>query len=272
MFLSYICLERYTPCGRGDILRNTLSCILLLFLATTSWAQEANPGRPTVSTPATLTPVGYLQFETGVLGAEHSPDLPNQISFNEVMKFSPTARLELLLQTEPFAHSDLGSFRTKDPGDISVGIQAVVLPGHETRPTISVSYFRRVFGGTAPDLDIGGNRQSALVLLSTDLVGFHVDTNALFNEQVENARHRAQFGQTLSIFHGLPRRFGLGGELWHFTQPFQNGHAAGFLFAPTYTPRPNLVFDAGFNRGLTSTSTRWEFFVGFTYLLPKKLM
>ena len=26
---------------------------------------EANPGRPTVSTPATLTPVGYLQFESG---------------------------------------------------------------------------------------------------------------------------------------------------------------------------------------------------------------
>ena len=35
---------------------------------------EANPGRPTVSTPATLTPVGYLQFETGVLGASHSPE------------------------------------------------------------------------------------------------------------------------------------------------------------------------------------------------------
>jgi hypothetical protein len=33
---------------------------------------EANPGRPTVSTPATLTPVGYLQFENGVLFAEHS--------------------------------------------------------------------------------------------------------------------------------------------------------------------------------------------------------
>ena len=35
---------------------------------------EANPGRPTVSTPATLTPVGYLQFETGVLAASHSPE------------------------------------------------------------------------------------------------------------------------------------------------------------------------------------------------------
>ncbi|MCU1254320.1 MAG: hypothetical protein JWM83_619 [Candidatus Angelobacter sp.] len=253
-------------------MRKTVAVMLLFHVVTAAWAQEANPGRPTVSTPATLTPVGYLQFETGVLGAEHSLDLPNQISFNEVMKFSLNERVELLLQTQPFAHSDLGSSRSNDPGDISVGIQAVLLPGTKKRPTVSVSYFRRVFGGTAPDLDIGGNRQSALLLISTDVVGFHVDTNAMFNEQIQDARHRAQFGQTLSIFHGLPRHFGLGGELWHFTQPFQHGHAAGFLFGPTYSPRPNLVFDAGCNRGLTSTSTRWEFFLGFTYLLPKKLL
>jgi hypothetical protein len=253
-------------------LRKTLAVTLFFYLAVAAWAQEANPGRPTVSTPATLTPVGYLQFETGVLGAEHSPDLPNQISFNEVMKFSVHKRLELLLQTQPFAHSDLGDVRSNDTGDISAGLQAVLLPGTEKRPTVSVSYFRRVFGGTAPDLDIGSNRQSAIFLVSTDVVGFHIDTNALFNEQIENARHRAQFGQTLSIAHALPNKFGVGGELWHFTQPFQNGHAAGFLFAPTYTAKPNLVFDAGFNRGLTSTSTRWEFFMGFTYLLPKKLL
>jgi hypothetical protein len=253
-------------------LRKTVAVILFFYLAVAAWAQDANPGRPTVSTPATLTPVGYLQFETGVLGAEHSPDLPNQISFNEVMKFSVNERVELLLQSQPFAHSDLGPFGSNDPGDLSVGLQAVLLHGTKKRPTISASYFRRVFGGTAPDLDIGSNRQSAIFLVSTDVAGFHVDTNALFNEQIQDARHRAQFGQTLSISHGLPHKLGLGGELWHFTQPFQNGHTAGFLFAPTYTPRPNLVFDAGFNRGLTSTSTRWEFFMGFTYLLPKKLL
>ena len=76
-------------------------------------------------------------------------------------------------------------------------------PGIKKRPTISVSYFRRVFGGTAPDLDIGSNRQSALLLLSTDILKFHIDTNALFNEQIQDARHRAQFGQTLSIAHAL---------------------------------------------------------------------
>ena len=225
-------------------MRKTVAVILFFYLAVAAWAQDANPGRPTVSTPATLTPVGYLQFETGVLGAEHSPDLPNQVSFNEVMKFSVNERMELLLQSQPFAHSDLGPFGSNDPGDLSVGLQAVLLPGTKKRPTISASYFRRVFGGTAPDLDIGSNRQSALLLLSTDVAEFHIDTNAFFNEQIQDARHRAQFGQTLSISHGLPHKLGLGGELWHFTQPFQNGHAAGFLFGPTYTPRPNLVFDA----------------------------
>jgi len=253
-------------------LRKTAAVILFFYLVAAACSQEANPGRPTVSTPATLTPVGYLQFETGVLGAEHSPDLPNQISFNEVTKFSMNERIELLLQTQPFAHSDLGAFGSNDPGDLSVGLQAVLLHGTKKRPTISASYFRRVFGGTAPDLDIGSNRQSAIFLVSTDIAKFHIDTNAMFNEQIEDARHRAQFGQTLSIAHGLPHKFGVGGELWHFTQPFQNGHASGFLFAPTYTAKPNLVFDAGFNRGLTSTSTRWQFFIGFTYLLPKKLL
>lgn len=253
-------------------MRKTLAVILFSNLVVAAWAQEANPGRPTVSTPATLTPVGYLQFETGVLGAESSPGLSNQVSFNEVIKFSPAKRLELLLQDQPFAHSDLGPFNSNDTGDISAGLQAVLLPGTETRPTVSVSYFRRVWAGTAPDLDVGANRQSAIFLISTDVLHFHIDTNAIFNEQIEDARHRAQFGQTLSIFHELPRHFGLAGELWHFTQPFQNGHAAGFLFAPSYVAKPNLVFDAGFNRGLTSTSTRWEFFMGFTYLLPKKLL
>lgn len=247
--------------------------ILLLFLFTAvAWTQEANPGRPTISTPATLTPVGYLQFETGVLGAEDSPGLSNQTSFNEVVKFSVASRLEFLLQSEPFAHTDLGSSQTNDPGDVSLGFQAVLLPGNKKRPTVSASYFRRVYAGTAPDLDIGSNSQSAIFLVSTDLVGFHIDTNAIFNEQVQNATRRAQFGQTLSISHGFPHNFGLGGELWHFTQPFLNGNAAGFLFGPTYAARPNLVFDLGFNRGLTTTSTRWEFFTGFTYLLPKKLL
>ena len=42
----------------------------------------ANPGRPTVSTPATLTPVGYLQFETGPVPAYDSPEFSSRYSLN----------------------------------------------------------------------------------------------------------------------------------------------------------------------------------------------
>lgn len=82
---------------------------------------------------------------------------------------------------------------------------------------------------------------------------------------------RAQSGQSLSIAHPLKGKFTLSGEIWRFTQPFLRSNAVGNLWAVSYAARKTLVFDAGFNRGLTDTSTRWEAFVGFTYLLPHRL-
>jgi len=232
----------------------------------------ANPGRPTVSTPATLIPVGYLQFETGYLGAWTSPGLSSQSSVNEVVKFSVAPRLEFLVGYEPWAHSTLGTQSANDKGGVSLGVQGLLLRNEGARPTIALSYFRSVYGGNAPDLDIGSSRNSVLVLGSGDVKGFHYDTNFLFNEVIDTATHRAQFGQTLSVSHGIGGKFGLAGEIWHFTQPFLHGNAVGSLWALNYNLRRNLVLDVGFNRGLTSTSTRWEVFVGFTYLLPHKLL
>jgi hypothetical protein len=232
---------------------------------------QANPGRPTVSTPATLTPVGYVQFESGFLGAWDSPGVSSQSSINEVVKFSVARRLQLLASTEPYAHTNPESPPSNGVGDVDLGLQAVVCRGEGARPTVALSYFGRVYGGDAPDLDIGSFRNSALLLVSADVKGFHYDTNYLFNEVVDGPIRRAQFGQTLSVAHSLVGKWGLSGELWHFTQPFLRSNTVGSLWALNYNARRNLVFDGGFNRGLTSTSTRWELFVGFTYLLPHRL-
>jgi hypothetical protein len=77
---------------------------------------EANPGRPTVSTPATLTPVGYLQFENGVLFAEDSTQFSKRIGVGQVTKLSVLPRLELFLQSEPLAIS-----RSKDQPAVHEG-------------------------------------------------------------------------------------------------------------------------------------------------------
>jgi hypothetical protein len=232
----------------------------------------ANPGRPTVSTPATLTPTGYLQFETGTIAAYHSPEFSSQYGLTEVIKFSVASRLEFLALAGPFAHSTTDGIHGNNSGDVFLGAQAVIHPGEGSKPTIAVSYLHKVYAGTAPDFDLGSPTNSFLLLASADVKGFHYDANAFFNEIVQEPVRRAQFGQTLSISHHLIGNFGLSGEIWHFTQPFLRGHAVGNLWAVSYTARKTLVLDAGFNRGLTSTSTRWEAFVGFTYLLPHKLL
>jgi len=257
------------------LLTITLLSFHLLFSVAAAQVPDdpiANPGRPTVSTPAALTPVGYLQFETGFLGATHSPEFSSQRGFNEVVKFSVSRRIELLAGSGLFAHSWVQGQPENGTGDVSLGVQGVLHHGEGPRPTLALSYFRRVYGGNTPDLDFGSARNSLLLLASADVKGFHYDTNYFFNEVIGLAVHRAQFGQTLSVSHSLGNRFGVSGEIWHFTQPFLRGNAVGSLWALNYNLRRNLVLDVGFNRGLTSTSTRWEVFVGFTYLLPHKLL
>lgn len=232
---------------------------------------EANPGRPTVATPATLTPVGYLQFESGYLGASDSPGLSSQNSFNEVVKLTVTPRLQLLASSEPVASTSAQGTVSNLAGDVSLGVQGVIYQGEGARPTLALSYFHRVYSGAAPDLDIEGASNSFVVLASADVHGFHYDANAFFSEVVESPARRAQYGQAISVSHPFLKKFTLSGEIWHFTQPFLRGDAVGNLWGVSYALRKNLVLDVAFNRGLTATSTRWEGLAGFTYVLPQRL-
>jgi hypothetical protein len=180
---------------------------------------EANPGRPTVSTPATLTPVGYLQFESGFTGAGNSPEFSSRYSFNEVVKLSVTRRVEFLASAEPVAHFTAGGTTTNRAADVFLGAQGVLYQGETAKPTVAVSYFHRVYDGGAPEFDFGSPRNSFLVLASADVKGFHYDANTFFTELVQEPVRCAQFGQSLTISHPFLKHFTLSGEFWHFTQP-----------------------------------------------------
>src|SRR6266851_9290609 len=113
---------------------------LCLFVSAAALAQaapddvpEANPARPTVATPATLTPVGYLQFENGTLYATGAQDFSSRFAINQVTKLAVHPRLQFVVQSEPFVHSGLGADKQINPGDVLAGFQAVLLPGHDGR-------------------------------------------------------------------------------------------------------------------------------------------
>jgi hypothetical protein len=162
------------------------ACVGLLIVALSTPAQTitdpgqvANPARPTVSTPATLTPLGYLQFETGGLGAVTSPEFGTRIGMNQVTKLTVLPRLQLFIQTEPYVHSSNRKGEDKEihPGEVFVGAQAMLVPADGARPALAVSYVRRLYESPAPELDLGTFRQSGTILLSDDLAGFRFDAN-----------------------------------------------------------------------------------------------
>jgi hypothetical protein len=213
-------------------------CAALALLAPTVAAQlptpdepTANPGRPTVSTPATLTPVGYLQFETGVLGATHSPEFSSRICPNELMKLSVMPRLELLAGGEPVSHFNASGHTANSVADIFVGAQAVLSPGEGVKPTVAVSYSHRAYDGGAPELDFGSPTNSFLLLASADLKGFHYDANAMLNELVQGNVHRPQFGQSLSISHAIKGKLSLSGRSGTSRSPFCVATPSG-IFGP----------------------------------------
>ena len=254
---------------------------------------EAYPSRPTITNPAHIPPVGYVQFEQGFVQANDSPSgLAGQFSLVQGIRTSLHPRLMVQFSSQPLARSraaaTLGGPAGSrwDPGDLTLGLQGLLIKQVGRRPAIALGYLHRVRAGSAPDLDIGSFSQSAVLLVSGDLDKFHYDSNFIVSEQISDPIRRAQFGQTLSVTHALfPEnlhdKLEVTGEIWHFTQPLVNttrsgeaserSNAVGMLWALAYVLRPNLVLDGGFDRGLTSTSTAWQGFAGFTYLLPHRL-
>ena len=254
---------------------------------------QASPSRPTVTAPAHIPPTGYLQFEQGLNRADASPGgVSGQTALNQTTKIALTTRLLVQLISQPYTRNAMdASPSTNAPGDLDLGAQYIVHKSVGAPPVIAFGYLRRVRAGTSSNLDVGDYVQSALLLLSGDLPGgLHYDANLVLNEQnsdqnsasATHSTRRGQFAQSAALSHPLfPKATGsrLTGvaELSHFAEPFvatttiPHPGTLGLLFAATFTLRPNIVLDAAFDHGLTSTSTQWQGDFGVTYLLPHRL-
>jgi hypothetical protein len=230
----------------------------------------ANPGRPAMATSALLTPVGYAQFESGLLFAADSAGFSNRSGDEETMRVTVSPFLQFIVAAEPLAHTSTGRKALNQRGDAAAGLQVVMMPGHGIKPTISSSYLHLIRMGTASSLDIGGYSNSALLLASSDLGHLHVDANAFLNE-TEGPVRRAQLGEAVAFSHSVTAKLGATAELRHFTEPLTGGSVYSTLWGASYSVRPNLVIDTGLVNGLTDTSTRWQVASGITYVLPHRL-
>jgi len=230
----------------------------------------ANPGRPALATSALLTPIGYLQVETGYLYAANSAGFSNRNAEEETMRVTLSPRTQLIVSSEAIASSIVSQHESTERGDTTGGIQVVLRPSEGMKPTISVSYLHLLWGGYATNLDIGGFANSVLIMASSDFGHFHVDANGFLSE-TEGPIRRAQFGQAVALTHPVTAKLSATAELRHFTEPLTGGEGLSVMWAGGYALRPNLVFDTGLIRGFLNDSTRWELASGVTYVLPHRL-
>jgi hypothetical protein len=230
----------------------------------------ANPGRPAMATSALLTPIGYAQFESGLLFAADSAGFSNRSGDEETMRVTVSPFLQFIVAAEPLAHTGTGQKSLNQRGDATAGLQMIMMPGHGIKPTISSSYLHLIRMGTASSLDIGGFSNSVLLLASSDLGHLHVDANVFLNE-TEGPVRRAQLGEAVAFSHPVTAKLGATAELRHFTEPLTGGSVYSTLWGASYSVRRNLVIDTGLVNGLTDTSTRWQVASGITYVLPHRL-
>ena len=98
-------------------------------------------------------------------------------------------------------YSGLAGVRRSECRRIVFGLDSVwfaLLPGHESHPTVALSYLKRVYAGAAPDIDdrIAGT-QRRILLISADSGGFGLDIRHV-NERTNKGVRRGQFGQNHS--------------------------------------------------------------------------
>ena len=228
----------------------------------------ANPNRPTVANPADITQYGVLELEYG-WDRTWSEENARQTSLGGLLKFGLLCDIELRWNTTSFL-SQSSSVATVDGiGDNWIGPQVRVYKQTKRVPSVAISYAAKIPTASQQDgLGSGQVDHSVNLLVSKDAGNVHFDFNFVHfwigrqgapgfdqNDQPDLAFSRRVHGplQFTGEFYGVT-------SLNKTTPSFVSS-----LWALSWTVRPRLVVDGGFEAGLTSGGPHRHAFFGATY-------
>ena len=227
---------------------------------------EANPNRPTVSNPAHVTQYGVLELEYG-LDAMWPEEQVRQTSANGLFKFGLLCDIELRWTTTSFLSQADTTGTHSTFGDNWLGTEIRFHRQTTWLPTMAFSYaFKIPSASTEDGLGSGHLDHSFTFGASETVAHFTLDfnfTQYLLGQTSGGFDHNQQLA--LAFSHVLRKKLNFAGEFYGQTE---NSAAPGFassLWALTYSTSPRLVFDAGFEVGLTSGGPHRHVYGGLTY-------
>ena len=227
------------------------------------------PSRPTVSNGADTTQCGVLESEYGLErqwpgGGVHRDDLTGGL------RLGLTRQLDFHWASADFLHvSDLSGSHTAF-ADTWLGVKYRFLEQSKSTPGLGIFYQVKIPAGENLGLSTGKVDHSLSFLVSRDLKPVHVDFNviALLAGRLAGPGVDHNLGFALSGAVPLKHGFSLVAEGYGYNRLNEDtpGYAsamAGF----TYQLNPRLVFDAGFDAGVTHDAPKKRVYVGFTYAI-----
>jgi hypothetical protein len=227
----------------------------------------ANPNRPTVANPADITQYGVLELEYGWDRVWPEEGI-QQSSLGGLLKFGMLCDLELRWNSAAFLSQTDSSGVHRSFGDNWLGPQFRFYRQTKRVPSLAFGYAAKIpSASTDGGLGSGYVDHDFTLLVSKDIVQFHLDFNA---SQFLIGRSQGGFDQNrqfnLAFSHVIHGKLQFTGEFYGDTQLNQTEPGfASSLWALTYTVLPRLVFDGGFESGLTTGGPRRHAFVGATY-------
>jgi len=222
----------------------------------------AVPNRPTIASTAEAVQRGVLEVEYGFEGGDGHQNI------NGLVKFGIFQNLELRFANNPFQRDD----GVSGTGDSAAGFKWRFLRQSEGwRPTMSFLY-----AGVIPTANHGLGFQASghafQLLVSKDLGKHHFD----FNEGIQlvgrpepgASGFDRNYFTALSYSHPIRGKWGFTAEIAGYSWTNQENPATmTLLFAPTYSPVPRLVLDAGAYVAAYGNLPRVTFFFGATWAI-----
>lgn len=227
----------------------------------------ANPNRPTVSNPAHVTQYGVLELEYGLDRMWPEPGV-HQISASGLLKFGLFCDIELRWNTTSFFSQTDATGTHSTFGDNWFGTEVRLHRQTSWLPTMALSYSLKIPSASTDDgLGTGRLDHSFTFGASETIAHFNFDFN--FTQFVigqPSAGSDRYQQMALAVSHAIYKRVQFAGEFYGQTD--LNSSTPGFgssLWALTYSISPRLVFDGGFEAGMTSGGPHRHAFGGITY-------
>lgn len=231
---------------------------------------SAHPNRPTETSPATITPCGFIEHEYGFSRQWAPGDLKvNRLS--GLVRYGIGPHFEFRWNRDDLVQNTTSKDTQRGVGDFWLGGKTPLLKQNKIRPDMALGYaVKAPVASTEKGIGSGKVDHQVDLLFSKDVKKVHFDysTYLYFVGRPTRSGYDENQEMALAAYFPVYHALSFVTEGYGFTELNRDTPASiSFLEGFAYAVRPRLVLDVAMDEGLKHGSPRKRLQFGFTYTI-----